>query len=297
MKKRRRYIAWVFLTPSLILYLYFFVYPTINGLRISLYNWSGFTVKMEYVGFKNFSKLIVDEVFLSSLKNTLILLIIGGLAIFLIAFVLSLILNSGIRGKKVYRSIIFFPFIIGQIVHAIYWGLLVYSPKNGILNRFFELLHIAPLAKFTFLNYQHIFGSVLFVIIWINVGFYLVLLLAGIDRIPPYLYEAARIEGANEFQLFFKITLPLVKEVLTIAMILWVIFAIKMFDILYAFGGLWPPREIWTNAIYMYVMGFGKMTPIFELGYASAMGVIALFLVVIFAIIIRKSIRREVYEY
>ena len=93
--------------------------------------------------------------------------------------------------------------------------------RLGILNQFFKLLHIEVLAKFTFTDTKHIFWSVLFVVIWLNVGFYLILLMAGIERIPPYLYEAARIEGATELRMFFNITLPLVKEVLAIAIIFW----------------------------------------------------------------------------
>jgi len=297
MEKRRGYIAWIFLAPSLIMYLFFFVYPMIEAIRISFYKWSGFAINMEFVGFKNFSRLISDDSFLAAFKNTLLLLIGGGIGIFLLAFVLAFLLGSGIKGKKVYRTIIFFPYIIAPIVHSIYWGLLVYDPRNGILNQFFKLLHVEALAKFKFLVPAHIFGSVLFVVIWVNVGFYLILLMAGIERIPPYLYEAARIEGATELQIFFNITLPLVKEVLVISMILWGITAFKMFDLLYAIGGIDPRRELWTNAIYLYIVGFGKRDPIFQLGYASAIGVATLLLVVIIAFITRKLIRREIYEY
>lgn len=297
MKKRRKYIAWIFLAPSLILYLYFFVYPIIEAIRLSFYKSSGFTQNPEFVGFKNFLKLVSDDSFLSALKNTLLLLVIGGICIFLIAFIFSLLLGSGIRGKKVYRTIIFFPFIIAPVVHSVYWGLLVYNSKTGMLNQFFKLVHMETLAEFAFIGTKNIFWSVLFVVIWISVGFYLILLMAGIERIPPYLYEAARIEGVNELQMFFKITLPLVKEVLVIAIIFWGINAIKMFDLLYAFGGIFPPREIWTNAIYLYIIGFGKRDPIFQLGYASAIGVVTLLLVIIIVLIIRKLIRREIYEY
>jgi len=295
--KRRRYIAWIFLAPSLIMYLYFFVYPTIEAIILSFYKASGFTQNPEFVGFKNFSKLISDDSFLAALKNTLLLLVIGGIGIFLIAFIFSLLLGSGIKGKKVYRTIIFFPFIIAPVVHSIYWGLLVYNPRKGMLNQFFKLLHIEALAKFTFTEPKYVLWSVIFIVIWVSVGFYLILLMAGIERIPPYLYEAARIEGATELRMFFNITLPLVKEVLVIAIIFWGINAVKMFDLLYAFGGILPPRALWTNAIYLYIMGFGKRDPIFQLGYASAIGVVTLLLVIVISFIIRKLIRREIYEY
>lgn len=299
MKRRKGYIAWIFLAPSLILYLYFFVYPTIEAIKLSFYEGSTFATTMKFVGFKNFSKLVSDSIFLGVFKNTLLIVTIGGIGIFLIAFIFSLLLGSGtgIRGKKLYKTIIFFPYIIAPVVHSIYWGLLVYNPKVGTLNRFFKLFHIEVLSKFQFTNSDHIFGSVLFVVIWVNVGFYLILLMAGIERIPPYLYEAARIEGATELQIFFKITLPLIREILVIAITFWGINAIKMFDLLYAFGGIRPPRQLWTNAIYLYIVGFGKREPIFKLGYASSIGVVTLLSVIIIAFIIRKLIKREIYEY
>lgn len=297
MRKRKGFSAWLFLLPSLILYLCFFIFPMVEALRISFYKWSGFTKHMQFVGIKNFEKLIQDSSFLMALKNTLLLLFLGGIGIFFLIFVFSLFLNSGIRGKKIYRSIIFFPYIIAPVVHSIYWGLIIYSPRMGMLNQFFKLLNIEQLSKFSFTGHDNIFGSVLFVVIWVNVGFYLILLMAGIDRIPNHLHEAAKIEGVTNVQLFFMITLPLVKEVLTIALIFWGIAAIKMFDLLYAFGGISPPREIWTNAIYLYIMGFGKRDPIFQLGYASSIGVVTLLLVMIVVFLVRKIFKRDIYQY
>lgn len=297
MKLRRKYKAWLFLAPSLVLYLVFFVYPTIEALRISFYKWSGFTEEMDFIGLNNFVRLFRDTSFHAALKNTVLLLFVGGAGIFILAFLFSFLLNSGIRGKRIYRSIIFFPYIVAPVVHAIYWGLLVYSPRKGILNSLFGMLKIQTLQEFAFVGHDHIFGSVLFVVIWINVGFYLIILLAGIDRIPGHLYEAARLEGASEGYIFFRITLPLVREVLTILFVFWGFNAIRMFDLLYAFGGLLPPREIWTNAIYLYIVGFGKRDPIFQLGYATAIGFVTLILIIIFTVLIRRLLRREIYEY
>jgi len=297
LKTRRTYVAWIFLAPSLILYIYLFVFPTIEAFRISFYKWSGFSANMQFVGFDNFLKLIRDDSFLAALNNTMLLLVIGGIGSFLLAFIFSYLLNSGIKGKKVYRTIIFFPFIVAPVVLSIYWGLLVYNPRVGILPQLLNMFNIEALSNIVFTGASNIFWSVLFIVVWSRVGFYLILLMAGIDRIPPFLYEAARLEGANEIQMFFKITLPLIKEVLVIAMIFWGIQAIKMFELFYAFGGILPPRALWTNAIYLYIMGFGKRDPIFQLGYASAIGVVTLLLVIIVSIIIRKLVKREVYEY
>lgn len=297
MEKRRNFIAWQFLTPALIFYIVFVIYPAFNAFRVSFYKWSGFSKNMEFTGFKNFARLFTDGDFLLSLKNTLLLMAVGGIAVFTIAFLFSIFLNSGIRGKKLYRNIIFFPFIVAPVIHSLYWGLLVFSPSSGLLNQLGKLLNIKLLQDFIFLDTKHMFWSALFVLVWVNVGFYLILIMAGIERIPKDLYESAILEGMNEFQMFFKITLPLLKEVLAVAIIFWCINSIKHFELFYSFKGIIPPRELWTNAIYIYVIGFGHLTPIYQLGYATAIAVFTFILIIIVAVIIRKVIRRQDYEY
>lgn len=297
MKKRRNFIAWVFLVPSFVFYLIFIIYPALNAFRVSFYKWSGFSSNMEFIGLKNFGRLFLDEDFLRSLENTILLMVIGGIAVFVIAFIFSVFLSSGIRGKKLYRSIILFPFIVAPVIHSVYWGLLVFSPSSGLLNQLGKLLRIKPLQDFIFLNSKHMFWSALFVLVWVSVGFYLIIIMAGMERIPKDLYESAMLEGMSEFQMFFKITLPLLRDVLTVAIIFWCINAIKHFELFYSFKGIMPPRELWTNAIYIYVIGFGHRTPIFQLGYATAIGVVTFILIIIIAVIVRKIIKRESYEY
>ena len=138
---RKKYVAWIFLAPSLVFYLYFFIFPTINSVRLSFFEWSGFTEDMLFVGFKNFTSLLKDVNFYDSLKATFLLIVVGGIAIFILSFIFSFLLTSGIRGKKLYRNIIFFPFIVAPIIHSIYWGLVVYSPRTGILTGFLKFLN------------------------------------------------------------------------------------------------------------------------------------------------------------
>lgn len=298
MLKGRKYIGWLFLLPSLIIYIYFFINPAIQAFKISFYKWVGFREEMVYVGLKNYIRLSKSSDFLSSLKTTLIILFVGGIFILIIALVFSTLLNSGIRRKKLYRNIIFFPYVVAPVVHAIFWGLLIYSPGDGLLNRFFKLLGIEFLSSIAFLSDKFILWSVLALVIWVFVGFFTIITLAGIDRIPKHLYEAAKIEGANQLGEFFKITLPLVKEVLVIEIILWEILAIKMFGLLYAFGIIYPPRPLWTTGIYLILVGWGKgLSPSFQLGYAATIGVVMLFTVLLISLITRLALRRETYEY
>ena len=134
-------------------------------------------------------------------------------------------------------------------------------------------------------------------LIWIQVGFMVVLLMAGRDKIPFEYYEAAKIEGANALQMFRKITVPLMWDVITVATVLWSIFALKVFEFPYAFFGITPPTQIYTVGLYLYIMGFGKRDPIYRLGYATAIGVVLLLAVIVVIVALRRLMRRDVYEY
>ena len=119
----------------------------------------------------------------------------------------------------------------------------------------------------------------------------------GDDKIPFEFYEAAKIEGASQFQMFKNITLPLLMDVISVAVVLWSIFALKLFEFPYAFSGIQTPSQLYTVGIYLYIMGFGKRVPIYRLGYATAIGVMLLLSVIVIVLVIRRLLRREVIQY
>lgn len=123
------------------------------------------------------------------------------------------------------------------------------------------------------------------------------MLLAAVERIPESFFDAARIDGASKFQVFRLITIPMIWPVLTIALVFWIINALKWFEFHFAFGGWSPSRELWTTAIYVYIMGFGKRDPIFRLGYATAISAVLLLIVIISVALVQRLLRRETVEY
>ena len=296
MRKGRRSIVIPFLLPAGLVYLVFFVYPAIRALWVSLYDWSGFTLTRTFVGLDNFKELVRDDVYLGSLKNTLLVLIVGGVLIFGIAFLFTAVLGSGMRGKKFYRAVIFFPNVVPAVALATLWAF-IYNRNFGLLNGFFKIIGIESLANTTWTAPKLIIWAVLIAIVWIYVGFYMVLLLAGVDKISPEMFEAAKIEGANQFQIFTGITIPLLWDVLTVAVVLWGIGALKLFEFVYAFAGIRPPRELWTTAVYMYILAFGKRDAVFRMGYATAVAVTLLLLVILFVIVARRLMHRDLVEY
>ncbi len=295
MKTRKRLIA-LFMLPASLIYLIIVLIPAIWAIYYSFFDWSGFGQKMKFIGVGNYKNLIHDPVFLLSLKNTLYILVVGGIIIFLLAFILTILVNSGIKGKKLFRAMSYLPNVIATIALTTLWEL-IYNPTFGLINSFFRLIGWNAGDTFTFVSNNHVFFSMLIALIWIEVGFYLVLLMAGMDKIPAEYYEAAKIEGANQWQMFTGITVPLLWDVISVATVLYTIFALKVFEFPYAFNQITPPQEIYTVGIYLYIEGFGKRDPIYRLGYATAIGVVLLLCVIVFVLLVRRFMRREVVQY
>jgi ABC-type sugar transport system permease subunit len=237
-----------------------------------------------------------DRVFWLSMRNTIAILVIGGIIIFGLALTLTMLLNSGVRGKKLFRAIIFFPNIIATIALTTLWGY-IYNPQFGLLSGLLDAIGLKDLARTPWLAPDSIFGAMLVALIWISVGFYMVLLMAGVDKIPLEFYEAAKLDGASQLQMFRRITIPLLWDVITVGLVLWSIAALKIFEFPFSFTGLEPVQETYTVGVYIYVMGFGQRQPIYRLGYATAMGVLLLLAVILIVLVLRRLMRREVIEY
>jgi len=278
------------------MYLIFFLIPTIQTIYFSLFDWSGVGNEMTFISLGNYKELLNDDLFIQSMKNTLYILLLGGVIIFGLAFAFTAMLNSGIRGKGFFRAIIFLPNVIATIALTTLWSY-IYNPRFGILNALLKLIGLKELAKTPWTAPDTIFWAMFIALIWVYIGFYLVLLMAGVDKIPMEYYEAAELDGASQAQKFVKITIPLLWDVITVAVVLWSIAALKIFEFPFAFTSLEPVPETYTSAVYLYVMGFGQRTPIYRMGYASAIGVFMLIAVIIVVVLLRKLMRREIVQY
>lgn len=292
-----RRVRILFLLPACTFYLVFFLIPAIYAFYDSLFDWSGFTADRTFIGLDNFKALLSDPIFWRSLGNTMAILFIGGVITFALAFLLAFLLNSGIKGKKFFRALIFIPNVIATVALANVWINGVYGSRGGILPNFFRAVGWEPGANFLWLSIENIFTSILIALIWISVGYYVVLFLAGMDKIPREFYEAAELDGASKFTAFRHITIPLMWDVITIAILLWTITAIKTFEFPFAFAGLEGDPSTYTLGVYLYQMGFGSKQAIYKLGYATAMGVVMLLLIIAMSLFIRRFLRREVVQY
>jgi ABC-type sugar transport system permease subunit len=268
--------------PALLLYTVFVFIPAVSSFAISLYDWNGFSKEMKFVGIQNYVNLVKDKDYWQSLRVTFSILLFGGIAIFVLSFLLTAFFSTGIKGRKFFRAVIFYPMVISPIALAIFWSFL-YNPSFGLINGVLRALGLDSLAL-VWTGRALIFRSVLVALVWTDVGFFFVLLLAGAERIPQDFYDVAKVEGANRFRTFFTVTIPLIWEVLYVAIVFWVITALKVFEFLFAFtGGSTVPRQLWSNSVYMVLLTFGRQGAFYRLGYGTA---VAVFLVVVLLVLV-----------
>ncbi len=288
----------LFLTPALILYLWLFIFPTVRAFYVSMFDWNGFTSSMSFLGIGNFRELFSDKYFWSvAFLNTIRILVYGGVLVFGFAFLFSGVLSTKIRAKKSLRAIIFFPTIVSPIAVAILWSF-IYNGKWGLLNSVMKLVGLDSLI-INWMSPGNLFWSILVALVWMNIGFYCVILLAALDQVPQQTIESAKLDGANEVQLFFRIKLPMIKDVLGVALTLWAINSVKEFGLFYAWGGGVdiPAADATNLAVKMYVTAFGRRVTVYRMGYATAMGIVMFALVILLVLVISRALKSDVFEY
>ncbi|MEV4515213.1 sugar ABC transporter permease [Dactylosporangium sp. NPDC049525] len=293
--RQRRRLYWPFLAPALTLYLAFVIGPAISGVWISLHSWRGAGDEMKWVGLANYRRLWSDDIFRTSFLNSLEILTICGVAVFAIAFIMTVVLRE-MRGRYAIRSLLFFPYIVSPIAIGVGLGLLL--DPQGLANASLRAVGLDMLAR-PWLAPEHLFSTILIGIVWVSTGFYVVILMAGVDRIPKYFYEDAELAGANQWQRFRHVTLPLSWDVVSVAAVLWVINSMKIFEFIYAFVGTGdsPNPDTRTVPIQQFIVTTGGRSPAYLLGYGCAMGVVLVAAIAMFVVLLRRVMRRDTIQF
>ncbi|UNK71275.1 sugar ABC transporter permease [Microbacterium sp. H1-D42] len=292
--RERKKLFLPFVGPALAFYTILFVAPTAYAIWISFTKWSGGD-DMTFVGLQNYVRLFNDSLFMKSFGNTLILLFVVGAAIFIIAFALTLVLRD-MWGKKVARSVIFFPHLVNSMIFGVLAGFIL-NP-GGIVNVTLGWLGVTDPPPW--LAQQNIFPLVMVMMTWVTTGYYTTILMAGVDRIPQYYYEDCALAGANAYQRLRHVILPLTWDVFGTCAVLWTISSVKIFEIIWVFGGAggagMPPTDAWTTAVFTYVTAFsGQSIPAY--GAATASAVLSLLLVSVLVFLLRRVMKREAVEF
>ena len=288
--RKTKLIGYLFIVPALLVFLVFLVYPLLHTIYLSFTEWAGFDLaKIEFVGFSNFRLLLPDWIFWKAMRNTLFF--VFGTTIFLNLFglFLALFLNNDRKITKVVRTLIFIPVLLSPVIVGVMWSRIL--DPFGALNQILEKVGVIGSPVFWLGDKRIALVSIIGATVWQWVGYDMMLYLTGLQQIPAELYEAAKIDGANSWHLFRFITLPLLKGIATMVILLNLIGGVRIFDIVYVMtrGGPNHNTEVLATHLYEVAFWFNKM------GYASVIAVVILLLSLLFAYLRTRIVREESY--
>lgn len=269
--RREERAALAFLLPNLLGFIIFVLVPVVGGLVLSLTNYDGFS-EIEFVGIDNFKRLFQDEYYYTSLGNNIYYTIVSVTFTLVIALGLAVLLQQKLSGSELFKTIFFFPQLTSSVAFGIIFMALFRGdgPINGVL----QILGVAnPPQWLTSTEWS--MTTITIVSIIKNFGYYMVLFIAGLQGIPEDLYEAASLDGANSWQKFKKITLPMLSPTTFLCSIMCLINSFKVFDLVNIMTDGGPGRSSNVLVYRIYQEAFRN----YDFGYASAYAVV-LFLIV-----------------
>ncbi len=282
-----REIHWFLLLPSFVFYTLFSTLPMLMAIGIGFTEWTGISIStIKWIGLENYIELFSDPFFWTSLKNNIIL--VGG-SVFIqctIALLLAVILDSGLKGSEIFRTVFFMPTVLSFIVVGLLFSLLL-SPTVGIINPLLLKLGLGSLQHQWLGDKDTALYTVMIVNIWKEFGFSFFLFLAGLQTISKEFYEAAWIDGAGPFQNLWYITIPLLREVTIVVVILAINQAFLVFDLIYVMtsGGPYHASEVLTTYMYSRAFTSGRM------GYGTAIAEV-LFVIVFIVTLVQLRVTR-----
>ena len=307
-----RYRSHLFVTGFLIipvgLYLVFVISPFLQTGYYSLTNWSGFSQTQTFVGVRNYTDLLGDSTFQTAVLHNAFLLLLLPLITILLALFLAFMLNvggrgdragiRGVRGSSIYKVVFFFPQVLSVAIIAVLFGSVFRTDNLGLANAFLLKIGLADPEnpRQWFNSPDMVLWMILFVMVWTGVGFYMVLFSAAMQSIPKDVYEAALLDGASRGATFFRVTLPLLWETISVAWVYLGFIALDGFALVVALtpqGGGGPDHHSELISIVLYRTAFSQG----KFGYACSMGVaLALFSLILAAIQLRIT-RRDRIEF
>lgn len=278
--KKEKFLVFGFIFPALFIYIAFQIIPLIGAFAFSLGDWNGMAASpIKFVGFNNFKDLLRDKHFLLSLKNMTKMVFFSVLFHTPIALLLAVAINTKCKGHRLFKAIFFVPTIFPLTAVGLMWYF-IFMP-NGALNLFLKYVNLNNFAIPWLIDKSTAMNTVIFVNIWAGLGFYMVILLAGLTTIPEELYEAAEIDGASEIQKFFLITIPILKPILGICIVMDIIGSIKVFDLIFVMteGGPNGLTNMPTTLLYYESFRYDNF------GKGSAIGVVILILTLVLTLL------------
>jgi len=278
-------IAMVFLLPYLVIFSIFRFVPSVGGLVVSFFKWS-LGGDPKFIGIDNYVNLAQDGSFYTSIRNTLSFFVLTVPVLVVASLLLAMLLNQKLAGRRVMRTISIIPYVLIPSIVGIMWNWM-FDNNFGLLNYYIKKLGGSPIFWLTDERFALIAVSI--VVVWTYIGYDMILFLAGLQGIPKETYEAAEVDGASTFQVFWHITLPLLKPVTMMVSTLTLVNVVQLFDQIYVMTNGGPGTSTLTMVQYMYTSAFTN----YELGYGSAIEVVILVLLMVLITVQNRIGNRE----
>ena len=282
----RRY-GYLLAAPTVLIVLLIILFPITFALISSFFDYTLINKSFNnFIGLDNYVNSINDEQLFNSISVTFFFVVLVVLFEFLLGFFIAILINSIDRFKSIYYFILLLPLLINPIVVGLIWRMFLH-PQLGILNYLLSLISISPINWLG--DPKMAFVTIIFVDIWHQVSFMIILLLAGLSAIPKEPYEAARSDGAGILDCFIHITLPYMRPVIIVTILIRLIFAVKTYDLIYIMTKGGPGDATDLISYYIYRSAFISL----NLGEAAAMSTILLFIIVILTLPLFKYMNRS----
>jgi raffinose/stachyose/melibiose transport system permease protein len=282
-----RRVAYLYLAPAFAFYLLFAFGPLAYTTWLSFFEWDGLTVGT-WVGLDNYDRILSDEDIRASFVHSFVLILFYAVLPAILGLLLaSLIAHSRVRGVTTFRAVLFLPQTIATVVVAIAWTW-IYAP-DGPLNEALDAVGLDSISRGWLGDFDFALPALGLVGTWVMFGLCLVLFLAGIQKIPTSLYEAARVDGAGRLREFFAVTLPGLRGELAVALTLTTIYALRTFDLIYVSTQGGPGTSTTVPSVLVYQNAFTNG----RVGLAAAVAVILTLLIFVVAFGITRLVDRD----
>ena len=271
-----------FLAPALAAYLVFVIGPTVEAVRLSFFEWSGFQgAPQEFVGLRNYIRIFTqDPVFWTALSNTVIWVVLSLIIPVALGLVMALALNRPLFGRNAFRSLFYIPGVLAPIAIANMWRWM-YNPNFGVGVTLAETFNLPWLAEVQWLGDQNLaLYSIFAAFVWQIAGTNMVLFLAGLQSVSPEHIEAAKLDGANAWQVFRNVTFPSLRPITVVVVVLTIINSIKVFDLIVGMTGGGPAQKTQVLALWSFTQSFGNH----EYGMGNAIATVLLVITLIIVV-------------
>ncbi|MDR8409700.1 sugar ABC transporter permease [Nonomuraea sp. 3-1Str] len=278
-------VGWSFILPNFAGFLLFTIIPMLAAFALAFLDWDSYS-DPEWVGLDNFARLLTDQNFHVALRNTLFYAA-GHIPLTLAAALgLAIALNRKLRGVPFFRTAAFFPYITSLVAVAVVWNML-FNPTAGPINQVLEAIGVSDPPRWV-ASTDWAMPAVIITSVWRDMGYYMVLYLAGLQTIPKEYYEAARVDGANAWQRFWGITLPSLRPTTFFVVVMLTIQSFKVLDLILVMTDGGPGRSTLVLAQLIYREGITEG----KFGYSSAIALV-LFVIVLTVTVVQFRINER----